>query len=272
MNYSDKKFWQLQNAYQLNCTDIALYFYLQEVRNVCGWADRINRNSAKICVDLNICSNTLKNSRNRLKQAGLLDFESKNGSPNTRYIFPTSSNFDEVDGEVDGKVDGKVDSEVVGHLNKEQEQEQKQKKNIKKNIFDFGKVLIENYGCEKLHVADWLKVRKLKKAVNSETALKNFISECEKNNFPVKEAVEICAQRSWQGFKFEWVKEDILSPLKNTRELANAEYQQNSQRLTNRLLKILLQKTIDKISAEQTTAEIFNRVFLRIVTDWRIEN
>ena len=212
--YSDKKFWELHEAYQFTVTDIALYFYLMEVRNKCLWADTIKRNTAKICIDLGICANTLKNSRNRLKLAGILDFEVKNGSPNTKYIFNTSSNFDKVvvkvDSEVVVKVDSEVDSEVNSNINKEQEQEQEFKKNKKKKSekFDFKKILIDFYGCNLQHVDDWLEVRKTKKAANTETALKNFVSECEKNNFPVKEAVQICAERSWQGFKYEWLNQN----------------------------------------------------------------
>jgi len=72
--------------------------------------------------------------------------------------------------------------------------------------FNFSKILIENYNCDKQHVSDWLEVRKKKKASNTETALKNFINECQNNNFPVSEAVKICAERSWQGFKYEWLE------------------------------------------------------------------
>ena len=74
-----------------------------------------------------------------------------------------------------------------------------------KGKFDFAKILIQDFGCEKQHVEDWLKVRKAKRGANTETALKNFINECNKNAFPVSEAVRICAENSWQGFQYEWL-------------------------------------------------------------------
>ena len=72
--------------------------------------------------------------------------------------------------------------------------------------FDFSKILIETYGCDRQHVLDWLKVREKKKAANTETALKKIVNECNRHNFPVSEAVKICAERSWQGFEYKWIE------------------------------------------------------------------
>ena len=58
---------------------------------------------------------------------------------------------------------------------------------------------------EKL-VDDFLLVRKTKNATNSETALNGLIEECKKHNFDISEAVKICIDRDWKGFKVEWVK------------------------------------------------------------------
>ena len=100
------------------------------------------------------------------------------------------------------------------NLKKEKKEKKEKESKIEKDIsndiskktFDFGKILISDYGCDKQHVGDWLKVRKTKKASNTETALNRFIKECKDNDFEVSEAVKICAERSWQGFKAEWVK------------------------------------------------------------------
>lgn len=69
---------------------------------------------------------------------------------------------------------------------------------------DFKKRLIE-LGAENEHVDDWFKVRDKKRASYTETALNGLVSECEKYSYPVKEAVKICAERSWQGFKYSWL-------------------------------------------------------------------
>ncbi len=69
---------------------------------------------------------------------------------------------------------------------------------------DFKNKLLE-LGAELNHVEDWIKVRVSKKATFTETALNAFLNECNKNNFPIAEAVKLCAERSWQGFKYQWI-------------------------------------------------------------------
>lgn len=69
---------------------------------------------------------------------------------------------------------------------------------------DFKNKLLE-LGAELNHVEDWIKVRVSKKATFTETALNAFLNECNKNNFPIAGAVKLCAERSWQGFKYQWI-------------------------------------------------------------------
>ncbi|MDV3901210.1 hypothetical protein CMT89_08400 [Elizabethkingia anophelis] len=92
----------------------------------------------------------------------------------------------------------------------EEYEEEKEKSSAKKEsekFFskrDFKKRLIE-LGAEEIHIDDWFKVRDKKRASYTETALNGLVSECEKYSYPVKEAVKICAERSWQGFKYDWL-------------------------------------------------------------------
>ena len=73
------------------------------------------------------------------------------------------------------------------------------------STFHFKKTLLD-LGVNKEHLEDWLKIRTKKKASNTKTALKTFLNECNRNNFPISEAVKICAQNDWKGFKYEWIK------------------------------------------------------------------
>lgn len=73
-----------------------------------------------------------------------------------------------------------------------------------KEVFNFKKELINLIFDEDL-VNDFMQVRKLKKSANTKTALNAIIKECEKNNFDIKEAIKICCEKSWSGFKYEWV-------------------------------------------------------------------
>ena len=90
MTYIDyiKNFWLQHNAYSLTVTETALYFYLLETNNLCKWANTFNRNNSKVLADLGIASlKTLSAARNRLKQVGLIDFKTRNGSPVVTYTL-----------------------------------------------------------------------------------------------------------------------------------------------------------------------------------------
>lgn len=88
------------------------------------------------------------------------------------------------------------------------EKKEKEKSSAKKEKAfgkpEFRQALLD-LGAASGHVDDWLKVRTGKRAVFTETALNAFTTECAKHNFPIPEAVRICAERSWQGFKYQWI-------------------------------------------------------------------
>jgi len=75
---------------------------------------------------------------------------------------------------------------------------------INKNIFSFRKSL-SVYGFDEKLIDEWLKVRKSKKSVNTETALNTFIKEVEKSKLPKNQILEMCVSNSWAGFKNEWL-------------------------------------------------------------------
>src|SRR5690606_4199284 len=61
------------------------------------------------------------------------------------------------------------------------------------------------HGANGQHIEDWFKVRASKKARFTQTGLDAFTNECNKNNLPSAEAGRICEERSWQGFKYQWI-------------------------------------------------------------------
>lgn len=107
MNYIDqiRGFWRTHEEHSFSTTEIALYFHLVEICNVCQWKNPFKRNNAKIGADLGISYNTLKNARNKLSQAGIIEFKTQNGSPNVIY---TLSKFHKVSNEVLIVVSGEV--------------------------------------------------------------------------------------------------------------------------------------------------------------------
>ncbi len=111
MNYINqiRSFWRLHEEHSFSTTEIAVYFYLLEACNSCGWKNPFKRNNSRIRADLGICRNTLANARNKLVQTGLLQFKTQNGNSNTQYCL---SNFEQVAGQVNGQVTEQVSGEV----------------------------------------------------------------------------------------------------------------------------------------------------------------
>lgn len=78
---------------------------------------------------------------------------------------------------------------------------------IFKKKFDFKSALIE-LGIDENVVNDWLIVRKQKKAANTQTAFNRIKNEIILSGKSANECITIAVERSWQGFKAEWLKEE----------------------------------------------------------------
>jgi hypothetical protein len=77
---------------------------------------------------------------------------------------------------------------------------------INKDIpFNFKTSLI-NLGVQKEIVDDWLKVRKTKKAANTETAFKAICREIEKSKLTPNDCIKKAVENSWSGFKNDWLQ------------------------------------------------------------------
>ena len=72
--------------------------------------------------------------------------------------------------------------------------------------FDFKKAFLQ-LGVDSKILEDWLKVRKAKKAVNSETAFNGIKNKMKASGKSYNECVTISAEKSWAGFDIEWLKE-----------------------------------------------------------------
>jgi len=55
---------------------------------------------------------------------------------------------------------------------------------------------------------DYMEVRKAKKAKWTETALKGLQRESDKAKITLQEAMQICCERGWIGFKAEWIQQE----------------------------------------------------------------
>lgn len=70
--------------------------------------------------------------------------------------------------------------------------------------FNFKTALVEHGASEHL-ASDWLKVRKAKKAANTQTALNGFVREVQKTDKSIDQVLTVCIERSWKGFKADWL-------------------------------------------------------------------
>jgi len=73
------------------------------------------------------------------------------------------------------------------------------------NKFDFKEELLIS-GADSQLVDDWLQVRKAKKASNTETALKRFLSQVQLSGKGINEILAICCEKSWKGFEVSWLQ------------------------------------------------------------------
>jgi hypothetical protein len=85
------------------------------------------------------------------------------------------------------------------------------------NIYKFNfKSELLNYGFKENLIIDWLKIRKTKKATNTETAFKKFIKQVELTKLDKNDVLEKCVEKSWSGFEAEWIKGEIKEVDRNT--------------------------------------------------------
>lgn len=59
-------------------------------------------------------------------------------------------------------------------------------------------------GVEQQTASDWLEVRKVKRAALTQTAINLLVNESTKAGISINDAVRVCAENSWQGFKSDW--------------------------------------------------------------------
>lgn len=76
------------------------------------------------------------------------------------------------------------------------------------NKFSFLKELM-GIGVERQIAEDWIKVRRNKKLTQTETAFKKTKNEIERSGRCANDCITLCVERSWGGFKAEWVEREI---------------------------------------------------------------
>lgn len=70
--------------------------------------------------------------------------------------------------------------------------------------FNFKSVLIDLGVSEQL-ASEFMSIRRMKKAKDTETAMKGLLREVKKSGLTLDQAITHCVEHSWKGFKAEWV-------------------------------------------------------------------
>lgn len=90
--------------------------------------------------------------------------------------------------------------------------------NVNENVNDisFNKEIVFNFkkeflkiGLQEKFINEWLKIRKAKKLVNTETAFKKFLTEFQKTDMEINSLFEnYIIPKSWGGFESDWLNKD----------------------------------------------------------------
>jgi len=91
------------------------------------------------------------------------------------------------------------------------QEKEKEKVEYTKLKFNFLSALIE-YGFDEKLSKEWMQVRKDKRATNTETAFKSFITQVEKNGMDKNFILRTCVEKSWKGFDSSWLKNQFNLP------------------------------------------------------------
>lgn len=209
--------WSFENPEKVNTNQIALYFYIIEQCNRLGWKEKFGlpTDVAKEAIGIKNYR-TYVNALNDLIEFGFIKMIEKSKNQHTSNVVAIVKNT---------KAHTKaLDKAIPKHIQKQSQSTYKSKVTINKhitieqlnikpiNIFDFKNEFLKIGVNEKI-IIDWLKVRKLKKASNTETAFNAIKKEIELSGLTANMCIQKSAENGWSGFKAEWVKANCAKKL-----------------------------------------------------------
>ena len=223
-------FWSDTWIEELKPSEKLLYLYLitNERTNMLGIYEL---SMGRICFETGLDSRTVSNALEAFQRVGKVDYREnyvilKNYLKHQKYNPNMQKAAIDVYNELPEsiKIQGLTEiksrdskgfeslSKGLGMVRKvevevEYEEEDELIEEKKPSKFNFRKRLLDEGGDDQL-VSDWMKVRKTKKATNTETALKTFLNEVKKSGKPLNDVLKRCAEKSWSGFNASWPLED----------------------------------------------------------------
>lgn len=91
--------------------------------------------------------------------------------------------------------------------------------------------LVENGALRDL-AKDWISVRKLKKAKDSERALNMFLNQVKKSGHELNTILNLCVVKSWSGFELDWLKNVNIGDYVLKDQVLNNPIIKDNQKLT----------------------------------------
>lgn len=95
-------------------------------------------------------------------------------------------------------------------------------KKEKKEVFNFRKSLID-LGFDETLVVDWLKVRKTKKASNTQTAFSAIKNQVDFSDLNINQVLQMHVEKSWSGFKIKWYENELQKNKQNGQQVSNTK-------------------------------------------------
>jgi SOS response regulatory protein OraA/RecX len=208
MNYITEinAFYDWLETNSISDSAINLWHAMMAINNKTGWKKEFTVAILTLEGRTKLSKSSIIRARNQLKQSGRIDFKERKGNQSCVYnliAFHTDTqsgtqSVTQTDTQY-GTQSDTITKLKETKLNKTSLLEKETKAN-----FSFRNELLKKGGLEKL-VDDWLKVRKTKKATNSETAFAGFIKQVEVSKKEINDVLTICIEKDWKGFNASWL-------------------------------------------------------------------
>lgn len=182
----DWNFYNTVTCRELGCSDDSLRKYMKELKDK-GWATSIQT----------------KNSKGEFK-----------GNDITLNPYPKlSASVDLPSHKVSASEDNGI-RKNTGHNNTKHSSNTEKENNTEYSLFEVQQkndlfvsfeVSLIKAGAEPKLVTDWLKVRKTKRATNTETAVNSFLKKVQESKRDINNVLFICVEKSWAGLEVKWL-------------------------------------------------------------------
>lgn len=204
--------YKFENPSKVKAKHSDMFFYIVDLWNRLGQKKEFGLPTSVTMEAIGVGSfNTYKKTLQDLIDFGFINMVLESKNQHQSKIIALSKIDKALDKALDKatiKALDKANDKAVDSIDKQINKRTKEQENKEKEqIFNFRKELI-NSGAKENLVVDWLKVRKTKKATNTETALKGFLLQVDKSNRNINDVLKKCIESSWSGFNANWKWDD----------------------------------------------------------------